>query len=191
LRPDRRKYHRRYLWRRRAAWRRRPFPARTRPRSRPLGRLCRALSRQERSSRRASPSAARSGRLCDRQSPSRCRFYVETTAPANVVRGQADRAFLQELMGFVAARHPPPILGLNKPIYARTAASTAISVRPTETDGRLLPGERLDLVRRKAPRVLILCHSGARLKAVSPGIHFPEAGVTRCPGFSARPGAPE
>ena len=58
--------HRRYLWRRRAAWRRRVF--RQGPdQGRPLGRLCGALSREERRRRRARRALHDPGRLCDRR----------------------------------------------------------------------------------------------------------------------------
>ena len=66
LRPDRPQDHRRHLRRLRPAWRRR-FLRQGSDQGRPLGRLCRALSRQERGRRRPCRTLHHPGRLRDRR----------------------------------------------------------------------------------------------------------------------------
>ena len=103
-RPDRPQDHRRHLWRRRTAWRRRVL--RQGPdQGRPLGRLCRALSGQERRGRRPCRSLHHPARLRHRRRRAAvdlCRYLHGT--------GKVDEAKLEKVLarghGPDAARHP-------------------------------------------------------------------------------------
>ena len=81
LRPDRPQDHRRHLWRRGAAWRRRLLRQGS-DQGRPLGRLCRALSRQERRRRRLRRPLHHPALLRDRRRRSRCPSMSTCTIPA-------------------------------------------------------------------------------------------------------------
>ena len=105
------------------------------------GRLCGALSREERRRRRARRALHDPGRLCDRRRQAAlvlCRYrrhrQVDEDKLARV---------LQELMD-LSPRGIRTHLGLNKPIYARTAAYGHFGRAP-EADGGF-SWERLDLV---------------------------------------------
>jgi hypothetical protein len=140
LRADGPQDHRRYLWRRGAAWRRRVF--RQGPdKGRPLGCLCGALSREECRRRRSRRSLHDPGA-----------YAIGVAKPLSVYvdlggTGQVDEAklsrVLQELMD-LSPRGIRTHLGLNKPIYARTAAYGHFGRAPDPDGG--FSWERLDLV---------------------------------------------
>ena len=119
LRPHRPQDHRRHLWRRGAARRRRVL--RQGPdQGRPLGRLCGALSRQERGRGRARRALHASSSPTRSASPSRCRSMSTCTAPARSPRRRLEKA-LAEVMD-LSPRGIREHLKLNRPIYARTSA---------------------------------------------------------------------
>ena len=149
-RPDRAQDHRRHLRRRRPAWRRRVL--RQGPdQGRPLGRLCRALSRQERGRRRARRSLHHPAGLCHRRVPAAVRL-CRPTAPAEVDEDKLAKV-LQELMN-LTPRGIREHLGLNKPIYARTSAYGHFGRAP-ETDGGF-SWERTDLVNDLRSRLCLI-----------------------------------
>ena len=104
LRPHRPQDHRRHLWRRGAAWRRRVL-GQGPDQGRPLGRLCRALSRQERGRGGPRRPLHHPALLRDRRVASRCRSMSTCTAPARSTRPSSRRR-CRELMDLHAARHP-------------------------------------------------------------------------------------
>ena len=90
LRPHRPQDHRRHLRRLRPARRRRVL--RQGPdQGRPLGRLCRALSRQERGGRRPRRASAPSRSPMRSASPIRCRCWSTPTAPARSTSASSRR----------------------------------------------------------------------------------------------------
>ena len=137
LRPHRPQDHRRHLWRCGTAWRRRLL-GQGPDQGRPLGGLCGALSRQERRSRPASPSAARSSFPMRSACRSRCRSMSIRMAPARSRRSKLEKA-LGEVMD-LTPRGIRKHLGLNKPIYARTSSYGHFGRAPRQ-GRRLLVGE--------------------------------------------------
>jgi len=118
-------------------------PART-DQGRPLGRLCRALSRQERPSRRASPKRCTIQVAYAIGIAKPLSVYVETRRHGQGRRGQAV-ARPAGADGFCRRAASAPISGSNKPIYARTAAYGQFSVAHRKRMGGF-SWERLDLV---------------------------------------------
>ena len=118
-RPDRPQDHRRHLRRRGAAWRRRLL--RQGPdQGRPLGRLCGALSRQERRRGRPRRPLHDPARLRHR----RRRAAVDLCRSARHRQGRRSQAGSRPAAGHAACRRAASasICSLNKPIYARTSA---------------------------------------------------------------------
>ena len=114
MRPHRPQDHRRHLWRRGPAWRRRVL--RQGPdQGRPLGRLCRALSRQERRGRGPRRALHHPARPMRSASPSRCRSMSTRTAPARSTRAQARKG--------AAAGHEPDAARHPRRIWASTSRS--------------------------------------------------------------------
>ena len=93
--------------------------------------------------------------------------YVDTDGTGRSTRRSSSRV-LQELMD-LSPRGIRTHLGLNKPIYARTSAYGHFGRAP-EPDGGF-SWERLDLVRRIAPRVLGRDVIPGRRPAASPEFH--------------------
>ena len=120
LRPDRAQDHRRHLWRRGAAWRRRFFRQGS-DEGRPLGRLCGALSREERRRRGSRRSLHDPARPMRSASPSRCRSMSILHGTGQVPRKRRSKQPLREVMR-LSPRGIREHLQLNKPIYARTSA---------------------------------------------------------------------
>ena len=105
LRPHRPQDHRRHLWRRRAAWRRRLL--RQGPdQGRPLGRLRRALPRQERGRRRPRRPLHHPALLRHRRRPAAVDLCRPARHRARSTRRKLERALAIEVDGPDAARHP-------------------------------------------------------------------------------------
>ena len=148
LRPDRPQDHRRHLRRLRAARRRRVL--RQGPdQGRPLGRLCRALSRQERGGRRPRRPLHHPGRLRDRRRRS------DVAAGRHPRHRQGRRAQAREgAAGDLPADARPTSaasLKLNRPIYRRTAAYGHFGRAPDKDGG--FSWEQTDLVEPAQERV--------------------------------------
>ena len=140
LRPDRPQDHRRHLWRLCAAWRRRVFRQGS-DQGRPFGRLCGALSRQERGRGRPRRAAAPSRSPTRSASPIRCRSMVDTHGT-----GKVEEAKLQKLLPELFPLRPTNIrrtLKLSRPIYRRTAAYGHFGRAPEKDGG--FSWERTDL----------------------------------------------
>ena len=137
LRPHRPQDHRRHLRRRRPARRRRLL--RQGPdQGRPLGRLCRALPRQERGRGRPRRPLHHPALLRHRRRQAAVDLRRHCTAPA-----RSTRAKLETVLGEVMDLSPRGIrkhLDLNKPIYARTSAYGHFGRAP-DNGRRLLVGE--------------------------------------------------
>ena len=135
--------HRRHLWRRGAA-RRRRLLGQGPDQGRPLGGLCRALPRQEHRRRRPRQALHDPARLCDRRVASRCRSTSTPTAPARVGDDAIEAAIGRiDKLGRLTPRGIRTHLGLNKPIYAATAAYGHFG---RKAEGDIFPWERIDLV---------------------------------------------
>jgi hypothetical protein len=140
-RPDRPQDHRRHLWRRRAPWRRRLL-RQGHDQGRPLGRLCRPLSRQERRRRRIADK-------CNIQ----LSYAIGVAQPLSVYvdtygTGKVDDAAIEKALREVMDLSPSGIrkhLDLNKPIYAKTAAYGHFGRKPGR-DGSF-SWERTNLVK--------------------------------------------
>ena len=125
------------------AWRRRLL-GQGPDQGRPLGRLCRALSRQEHRRGRPRAAAARSSSLMRSAFPSRCRSTSTRTAPARSATTQIEAAIGRiDKLGGLTPRGIRTHLGLNKPIYRATAAYGHFG---RKAEGDFFPWERLDLV---------------------------------------------
>ena len=139
MRPHRAQDHRRHLWRRRPAWRRR-FLRQGSDQGRPLGRLCGALSREERRGRE----------LADRCTI-QLAYAIGVAEPLSVYvdlhgTGKVDEAKLEKVLREVMSLTPRGIrehLGLNKPIYASTSAYGHFGREPGRDGG--FSWERTDL----------------------------------------------
>ena len=132
LRPDRPQDHRRHLRRLRPARRRRLL--RQGPdQGRPLGRLCGALSRQERGGRRPRRALHHPGRLCDRRRRS------DVAAGRHPRHRQGRRGTSSQRCCRKSSRcgRPPSAaaLKLNRPIYRRTAAYGHFGRAPDKDGG--------------------------------------------------------
>ena len=148
-RADRPQDHRRHLRRRRAArrWRvQRQGP----DEGRPLGRLCRALPRQERRRSRARPPLHHPALLCDRRRRAAVASMSTPTGPALSQKPSWRRSCpkLVRLTPKGIRQH----LSLNKPIYSKTAAYGHFG---RDAEGDLFTWERTDLVDRLKEAVAI------------------------------------
>ena len=147
-RPHRPQDHRRHLWRCGAPWRRRVL--RQGPhQGRPLGRLCRALSGEERGGRRLCRPLHDPARLRHR------RLQAAVGLCGNPRHrqgggGAPGRRLLGELVD-LSPRGIREHLGLNKPIYARTSAYGHFG-RAADADGGF-SWERTDLVDKLKSRL--------------------------------------
>ena len=142
-RPDRPQDHRRHL-RRRGPARRRRVLGQGPDQGRPLGRLHRALSRQEHRRRRPRQALHDPARLCDRRVASRCRSMSTPTAPARSATTQLEAAIGRiDKLGGLTPRGIRTHLGLNKPIYQPTAAYGHFG---RKAEGDFFPWEKTDLV---------------------------------------------
>ena len=135
--PDRPQDHRRYLWRGCPAWRRRVFRQGS-DQGRPLGRLCRALSGQERGGRRSGRPLHAAGVLCDWRGQAAVDLCRHPSAPAQVEAAAIEKAVM-EVMD-LTPRGIREHLDLTRPIYARTAAYGHFGRAP-EADGGFQLGE--------------------------------------------------
>ena len=140
LRPDRPQDHRRHL-RRLCAARRRRVLRQGPDQGRPLGRLCRALSRQERGGRRPRRHMHHPGRLRDRRRRS------DVGAGRHARHRQDRRSKLAKVLPEIFRLTPTNIrraLKLNRPIYRRTAAYGHFGRAPDKDGG--FSWEQTDLV---------------------------------------------
>jgi S-adenosylmethionine synthetase len=139
--PDGPQDHRRHLWRRGPPRRRRVL-GQGPDQGRPLGRLCRALSGQERGGRRlAERCTLQVSYAIGVAKP--LSIYVDTHGTGQVEARSGDREGRGRGDGPDAARHPHPS-GPEPPIYARTSAYGHFGRAP-EADGGF-SWERTDLV---------------------------------------------
>ena len=178
--------HRRHLWRRGAA-RRRRLLGQGPDQGRPLGRLCRALSRQEHRRRRPRQALHDPARLCDRRVASRCRSTSTRTAPARSATTRSRRRSAGSTSSAAdPARHPhaprPQQADLRsdrrlRPFRPQAATATSSRGSGSTWSRTSRPRSERSLSRSRPRRRARRCRGGRRGRRPS----------SRCRSGSARP----